>query len=87
MEHEKLTWDEISKEYHEQWVELIDYDWPEGTPYPRAGVVRAHDKDRKKFHALVKSQTPAGSALLFVGAPSRTEGVVHNNLVRVVACK
>ena len=83
----KLTWQEIEKQYAQEWVELVDYDWPEGTPYPRAGVVRVHDADRQRFHALVKAQPPAGSALVFAGIPERNEQVVHNNLYRVTACK
>lgn len=83
----KLTWEEIKKLYDQEWVELVDYDWPEGTPYPRSGVVRVHDADRKNFHAAVKMQTPAGSALVFVGTPHMNPQEVRNNLFRVVQCR
>jgi hypothetical protein len=26
---EKLSWEEIKKNYDQEWVELVDYDWPE----------------------------------------------------------
>ena len=81
----KLSWQEIEKLYYQEWVELVDYDWPEGTPYPRAGVVRVHDANRKNFHALVKAQPPAGSALVFVGTPELRENEVRNKPCRVVA--
>ena len=29
----KLTWEEISRRYDKQWVELVDYDWPEEELY------------------------------------------------------
>ena len=82
----KLSWEEIKKLYDQEWVELVDYDWPEGTPLPRAGVVRVHERDRQKFHALVKTQIPAGSALVFVGTPKRGQEIVYNNLFRVDPC-
>jgi hypothetical protein len=84
---EKLAWEEIEKQYNQEWVELVDYDWPDGTPYPRAGVVRVHDGDRKRFHALVRTQRPAGSALLFVGTPAADERLVTSSLFRVVSCR
>ena len=37
----KLTWEEIKKHYNQEWVELVDYDWPDTEPYPRDGVVRS----------------------------------------------
>ena len=33
-----LTWQEIERRYNEQWVQLIDYEWFEGEPYPAAGI-------------------------------------------------
>ena len=64
----KLTWDQIAKQFDQQWVELVDYDWPEGIPYPVAGVVRAHAKERKAFYRLANEEPrPRESAILFVG--------------------
>jgi hypothetical protein len=42
MGDEKMQWEQISKEYNNQWVQLIEYVWPEGTPFPEAGVVAVH---------------------------------------------
>jgi hypothetical protein len=86
MTEQRLSWEEISKQYNQQWVELVDYEWPEGSPFPQVGVVRVHEADRKKFHALVQKQSPSGSALLFVGVPEKNETTVYNNLCRVQAC-
>jgi hypothetical protein len=86
MTDQKLSWDEISKQYNQQWVELVDYEWPEGSPFPQVGVVRVHEADRKKFHALVQKQSPSGSALVFVGVPEKNESTVYNNLCRVQVC-
>jgi hypothetical protein len=46
----KLTWEQIEEQYDQEWVELIDYDWPEGMPYPQAGTVRVHASDCKTFY-------------------------------------
>ena len=67
MENKKLTWEEIKKLYNEEWVELIDYDWPEEEPDPRAGVVRMHAKTRIEFDRLAAIDAPVDSACLFVG--------------------
>lgn len=64
---EKLSWEEIQKRYPDEWVELIDCDWDETEPDPRSGVVRVHSKDRKEFHKLVLQDSPAESALVYVG--------------------
>ena len=66
---ESLTWDEIKEQYDRQWVELVQYDWPEGKPYPNSGVVRVHSSNRKEFYQLAKSESPRDSAILFVGKP------------------
>ena len=64
----RLTWDQIKQQYNQEWVELIQYDWPEQEPYPHAGVVRAHAKARKEFYRLANEEPrPADSAILFVG--------------------
>lgn len=38
----KLTWKEIEKRYDKEWVELVDYDWPEGNLNPSEGRVHVH---------------------------------------------
>jgi hypothetical protein len=86
MGNQRMTWEEISKRYNQQWVELVDYDWPEGAPFPRAGVVRTHEADRKRFHSIVKRREPSGSALVFVGVPTKEEKSVPINLCRIEVC-
>jgi len=41
---EKLTWDEIKKRFPDEWVVLVDYDWPDDADV-QAGVVWAHGRD------------------------------------------
>lgn len=67
MRSKKLTWQQIKELYDKEWVELIDYDWPEEEAYPRAGVVRVHAKTRKEFDKLILHDPPADAALIFVG--------------------
>lgn len=74
----KLTWDEIKRLYPDEWVELVDYDWPEEEQDPRGGVVRVHAKTRQEFDRLADIDPPTDSAYAYVGelfdpaAPIRT---------------
>ena len=49
----KLTWQEIEKQYDREWVQLVDYDWPEDEPLPRSGVVVVHAKARRDFDTMI----------------------------------
>ena len=49
----KLTWQEIEQKYNREWVQLVDYEWSEGEPFPAVGVVRVHAADRKDFFRKV----------------------------------
>jgi len=62
-----LAWGEICKEYDGQWVHLIDYNWPEGTPYPTSGVVHLHAKTRHEFNDLIKASERIPGARIYVG--------------------
>jgi len=64
---EKLSWEEIEKLYDKQWVELIDYDWPEEQQYPRSGIVQTHSSNRTEFYQLAAKGSPVDSAIVFVG--------------------
>ena len=73
---EKLTWDEICQRYDQQWVELVDYDWPETEPYPHAGIVRVHAASRRVFDDLILHDAPDHSAFVFVGERKTPPGVI-----------
>lgn len=82
---EHLTWQQIEKLYDKEWVELIDFDWPEEDLYPRAGKVRVHAASRKEFYQLAAIDPPSDSAFIFVGKVQRPKGVfLSANLKRVV---
>ena len=76
MENKKLTWEEISKTYNQEWVQLIHYDWLDEDALPSAGVVQAHAKTRREFDELIISNPQEDSALLFVGERKIPPGVV-----------
>ena len=84
--NERLSWEEISKRYDKEWIQLIDYVWPEGTPFPEAGVVRVHASDRKEFFRKVQELQPkqTESAFIYVGIPPKDAEVVHTNFHRIV---
>ncbi len=86
---EKLSWNEIEKRYDQEWVQLVAYDWPEGTPYPRSGVVRVHASTRKEFNSLISAKdTPKDAARLYVGRPIRNpHTVISCNTVRISRCE
>ncbi len=88
MPNERLTWDEIEKSYDKQWVELVDYDWPDEDPYPRSGVLRSHHSDKKAFHQMARREpVPKHSAILFVGRPDIPENLYFSpSLIRVQPC-
>ncbi len=65
----KLTWQEIKERFDQEWVQLIDYDWPEGEPFPSAGVVQFHASDRKEFDTLSRQNPVDDAACVFVGKP------------------
>ena len=88
----KLSWEEISKQYNQEWVELIDYDWPEGQPHPYAGIVRAHGGERKEFYKSCKArdtqdgESPNDAAIVFVGKiRSTAHAYLSTSLVRMVS--
>jgi hypothetical protein len=85
----KLSWEEIIKQYDKEWVELVDYDWPDGTPYPRSGSVRVHAPDRKEFYRLMKElePKPTDSALVFVGIPPRAPNTIYMNPLKFATWK
>jgi hypothetical protein len=87
MSDERLTWDQIKQRYKGEWVELVDYDWPDNVPWPKAGVVRIHSSNRKEFWRLANAATPIpqDSASLFVGPPD-PPGVIRNNLMTITRC-
>ena len=49
----KFTWEEIEKHYDGEWVELVDYDWPDDEPNPRSGIVRAHNKSHDELYEQI----------------------------------
>lgn len=85
----KLSWEEIKKTYDEQWVQLVDYDWPEGTPYPRSGVVRVHGQDKRDFHKrCLEGEVPGDSAFVFVGHKKSLDAAVFTPaLIRLQPCE
>lgn len=73
---EKLTWGEIERKYNQEWVQLVDYDWPEEEPLPHGGVVQAHAKTRREFDELILREPQEDSALLFVGERKIPSGII-----------
>ena len=72
----KLTWDEIKQHYDQEWVELVDFDWPETEPHPKSGIIRVHAKTRKEFDQLIQEDPPGKSAFVYVGVPKRPNNVI-----------
>jgi hypothetical protein len=80
-----LDWKQIQKEYQHQWVQLVDYDWPDGEPHPKSGKVRINATTRKEFNKLVLQAEPRDAARIYVGDHSTPEGtVISSNITRIV---
>lgn len=60
---EKLSWEEICRRYPDEYVALVDYDFPNMTF--TAGVVYAHHPDRKTLFEM--SAALRDAALLWTG--------------------
>lgn len=74
----KLSWQEIEKLYNREWVQLVDYDWPEEEPLPHSGVVTVHAKSRRKFDRLILKEKQKNSAIMFVGERKIPHDVILN---------
>ena len=48
-----LSGDEIKQRYPDEWVALVDHEWPNNRPVPLSGVVYAHSPDHA---ALIQMQ-------------------------------
>lgn len=83
-----LKWEEIQNFYQNQWVQLIDFDWPEDEPHPRCGKVRLSASSRKDFNKLVLNSEPVDAARLYVGSHQLPEGeILSSNIVKMVLCE
>lgn len=84
-----LSWPEIEKLYNQEWVQLVDYDWPEGEPYPRSGRVRVHAESRKEFNRLITlKEGIQDAARVFVGKamlPPHT--IISCNSIKLLKCE
>ena len=73
----KLSWEEITKLYNKEWVELIEYDWPDEESKPLFGVVRTHADTKEKFDQLISNLPPIDCALVYVGASEKPpDGII-----------
>jgi hypothetical protein len=58
------TWDEIKSRYHDEWIELVDFEWDDAEPYPVQGVVSAHHPDKKEFKKILSTKERVPEAAL-----------------------
>ena len=83
--NEILTWQEIENSYQNQWVQLIDFNWPEGLSRPKSGRVRIHASSRKEFNSLVLAAEPVDAARVYVGSPQmKDSSILRSNLIRMI---
>lgn len=69
---EKMSWDEIRGEYLDEYVVLVDFEWPEDATEVRGGRVLDHDRDRRAVMARTKVPLQGRSAaVLFTGEVGR----------------
>jgi hypothetical protein len=81
----KLTWEEIKKQYNQEWVLLDQCEWLEEEIDPRSGIVRFHAKDRFEFDRMLSTlESGFDAAIVFVGMPvNRSDVVITRDYSRV----
>jgi len=75
---EKLTWDEIKRRHPDEWVALVEDDWPDTLPEPLSGIVYAHSPDHKTLIEMQRHLKDA--AILWTG---KTQGEALKAALRV----
>ena len=85
---ERLSWEEIQKRYNQQWVQLVDYEWPEGEPRPLSGRVRIHAPERREFNKLILESEAVDAARVYVGDHRLPEStILSSNIVKIIPCE
>ncbi len=74
--NKKLTWKTIEKLYSKDWVQLINYSWPDNSAKPRSGIVAAHAKKRATFDKLITTKRQKDSAVVYVGERKILKGEI-----------
>ena len=83
-----FSWKEIEEKFNNQWVQLVDYNWPEGEPRPLSGKVRLHAPTRKEFNKCVLAAEPVDAARVYVGKHKLPDGyILSSHIVKVVPCE
>lgn len=62
---DKLSWDEITRKYPDEWVVLVDYSFDDNED-PKEGVVYDHGQNRAELYARCRPG-PAHTAVLYTG--------------------
>lgn len=70
---EKLSWDEITHRYPDEWVVLVDYALDEDEQLT-AGVVYAHSRDKADLRTAMAE--PHDAAVVFTGEPMAVAGML-----------
>ena len=80
----KLIWNEILENFSGEWIELVDYNWPDNHANPISGVVTVHSPERREFIELCKlsASSPKDRAVIFVGAPNQHPQATYLNLMK-----
>jgi hypothetical protein len=69
---DKKSWEEIREQFPDEYVVLVDCEWPEDAIEVRGGRVLDHDRDRKTLMARTKEPlTGKAAAVLFTGEVGR----------------
>ena len=84
----KLTWQQIETQFNHQWVQLVDYTWEDGQPYPSCGVVQFHAASRTEFNELSRKNPVEDAACVFVGNPIIPRDIILSaNAMRITVCE
>lgn len=86
----RLTWEAIEELYDQQWVELVEYEWEDGSPHPASGVVGVHAAEKEEFDRALRECRSSRSddfAVVYVGRPPGGPDEVSLNLFTLNECE
>jgi hypothetical protein len=62
----KIPWKILRDTFEGEWVELVEYEWDWGAPFPKWARVRHHAPERSELMASIQNRD---NLILFIGGP------------------
>lgn len=64
----RYSWDQITRRFQGEWIELVEFDWDWNSPFPKWARVRHHSTNKRELQELIHGSSAVEDAVtLFVG--------------------